>query len=558
MGGALGIPEMPMDDINRIAKEVLDTFVPLYVKSYAILLMDKLKAEADPPTPVDWHLRTPPIPAEPLLEGWLTKLGAVKQNWKRRYFVATNEADNFRIYYFEKEEQKTDPSKKKGEIQPCGYRTKELTKDEEKAEFGDFAFTLKPYGRRRQWYIRADNADDLKNWTGVTAYAAQQAKAPLNPDPVMAGAFMRAYRMTRWRLGVWGWYSYDRTEEELLSQMIVDRCERDCMGDVYAKIPGGRLERKIRKQVQDMLDQTVGAAVGSVWKATVSTIESKKDEVEGAAKKSLGELFEKQAELKNKIKDAILGVIQTPLDNLTKPVMTPICNCLMGPLTAAYKELMCSYHARMQKIIEDGVKEEDLKDFVRDIRYWWGVMRPALRQIYKAFRDGYDDDEAESAKVSFKIKVNIGDIVDMLHGVSAWQIEYEFEKSLRRMMGKAIFTFASELEEKKSDPTATLNETMGKFLHDSRLQITRDVQEIFRLVLAPVFSKMTKEAMDPVLSPFADMIPEPMKMFLDIEKMANTIMDEVLDAVINSSVEGGSTEALSMLDSLPSELGFAA
>ena len=39
-----------------------------------------------------WQLKTPPIPDEILKEGWITKLGAVKQNWKRRYFVATNQA----------------------------------------------------------------------------------------------------------------------------------------------------------------------------------------------------------------------------------------------------------------------------------------------------------------------------------------------------------------------------------------------------------------------------------------------------------------------------------
>lgn len=548
---------MPVDDINRIAKEVLDVFVPIYIKSYSLLLIEKLKAEADGAAPSRLQLRTPPIPDEPIHEGWMTKLGAVKKNWKRRYFVATNEKDNFRIYYFAKEEEKADPGKKKGEIQPCGYKVKPLDKEEEKAEFGENALTLAPRGRRRQWFVRCDTPEERKTWEGVLKYATDNAHAPLNDDPVMAGAFQRAYRMTRWRLGVWGWYTYDRTEDEQLAQMIVDRCESDCMGPVYAKIPGGRLERKIRKQVQDMLDQTVGAAVGSVWKATVAGIDGSKETLTSQARELLGPLFEKQAEVKTKVKEAILGVVQPPLEEVTKPIMTPICNCLMGPLVAAYKELLHCYHRRMTEIISNGVKEEDLKDFVRDIRYWWGVMRPALVQIYKAFREGWDDDEPETAKVTFTIKVNIGDIVDMLHGVSAWQVEYEFEKKLRQTMGKAIYTFAMDLEETKADPTTTLNEVMKKFMNDAKIEVLTAVQDIFRLVLGPTLQKMVGGPVDTALEPLASLIPEPMKVFMDVQKLASDCITEMIDAVINGAVEAGSSEALGMLEDVPSELGFA-
>lgn len=45
----------------------------------------------------------------------------------------------------------------------------------------------------------------------------------------MRFAFKRAYRMTRWRLDVWDWYSYDCTEAEALGQLIVDQCEEGCM-----------------------------------------------------------------------------------------------------------------------------------------------------------------------------------------------------------------------------------------------------------------------------------------------------------------------------------------
>jgi hypothetical protein len=65
-------------------------------------------------------------------------------------------------------------------------------------------------------------------------YAAKKAEAPLNEDQCMRAAFEVAYEQTRWELGVWSWYRFDCTEDEMLGQLVVDKCEYECMGDVYA------------------------------------------------------------------------------------------------------------------------------------------------------------------------------------------------------------------------------------------------------------------------------------------------------------------------------------
>mmetsp|Transcript_70890 Transcript_70890/g.125252 ORF Transcript_70890/g.125252 Transcript_70890/m.125252 type:complete len:574 (-) Transcript_70890:334-2055(-) len=573
MGNIPGMPEIPTPEIKEIAEQTMKTFTPIYVKSYGIGLINKLKRQADEKAGTtsgpEWQLLTPPIPSEPLHEGWMTKLGAVKKNWKKRYFVAKNQADNFVVQYFEKEDQKTDEKKKKGAIQTCGYRVKHMDKEEEKKEFGDFAITLKPWGRRRQWYLKCEDAESLKTWEGVLKYAARGARPPLNEDEVMRFAFQRAYPITRWRLGVWGWYYVDKTEDEMLGQLVVDKCNEGCMGPVYDKIPGGRLERKIRQQVEKVLDQTVGAVVGAGWKAVVSTIDGSKGKLEEAAKGALGQIFDKEAELKVTVKDKILSIISPPLEKLSKPVLTPICNCLMAPLVAAYKELAIAYWGRMNKILTEvdaagdaDAKVKALNDglarFTRDIRYWWGVMRPALRQIYKAFRDGWSDDEPETGAVTFSVTVNLGDIIDMLDSVSPWQIEDQFETSLRRMMGRAIYTFAKTVEDDKDAVHKdVVKAVMGKLVHDSKAQVRLDIQEIFLLVLGPPFRKTVNPLIKDVLEPVASLIPDALKSFLDIEKMAQDIMDNVLTETIANCINPASEPVLKMLDSLPTDLGYA-
>lgn len=62
------------------------------------------------------------------------------------------------------------------------------------------------------------------------------------------------------------------------------------------------------------------------------------------------------------------------------------------------------------------------------------MMRPALVQVYKALRMGWEDPKPETAKVTFSIDINIGDILDCFQGVSVWRIEEQFESCLRETM----------------------------------------------------------------------------------------------------------------------------
>ena len=68
----------------------------------------------------------PEKPVSEIRNGWMEKKGGFMSGWKKRWFVATNKADNFAIVYFASEEDARDPKKKKGMIQPCGLRVKRL------------------------------------------------------------------------------------------------------------------------------------------------------------------------------------------------------------------------------------------------------------------------------------------------------------------------------------------------------------------------------------------------------------------------------------------------
>jgi len=56
-------------------------------------------------------------PSQDLKSGFVLKIGGNVKSWKRRFFVAKNKADNYRIVYYEDETMR----KVKGYICCCGY-----------------------------------------------------------------------------------------------------------------------------------------------------------------------------------------------------------------------------------------------------------------------------------------------------------------------------------------------------------------------------------------------------------------------------------------------------
>lgn len=547
-----------MDEINRVVSEVLDTFVPIFFKSCAIAEAKRVGgAPAAAASGSKWQLLTPPMQAEPLLEGWATKLGEVKQNWKRRYFVAMNEADNFRIDYYAKEEHKHDPSKRKGTIYPCGYYVKALTHDTERAEFGDGALTIKPLHRGRQWFLRCDSEAECDRWCETIEYCCNHARAELSSDPVMREAFERAYQLTRWRLGMWGAFTYDGPEEWMLAKLIVGRCNAGCMVSVYEKIPGGRMESKIKGQVDDMLDQTVAAAVGSVWRAAVDNIEEQRPDLEAVARRDLSGLNETEKELMTELRGAIHRPIQSHLVELTAPIMTPLLNALGAPLVAAFKELVLLFHARVSDIVKEGPGshcERALAEFTRDIRYPSGSLRAALHHLYSAFRDDYDHPGPDDAKVHGKPAVPLSEVLDMLHGVQPWRIEERFERWLRRTACKAIFT-VSQMVEEAGDASVAAREATMCLIADSRNSVVEAIKEVMRWVLVPPFQRNTDPVISTSIGRVGKLVPRSYAVFLDVSHMAADVRKEEVDRVIADAVTDLAGELLAPLDTLPVDVG---
>lgn len=280
----------------------------------------------------------------------MMKCGDIHKSWKNRFFVALNEADNFRIDYFESE-----GGKLKGSMNLCGYSAQHYSADEAKEHGSEFGIKLVPWDdRRRTWWLKCTSEEDRSDWMNVFRTACYKSHAPLNQDPLIAKAFKTAYRATRWSYGYYGWYTISGTEGEQLGGLVYDILERELLREVYDGIPAGPTRYAVISSIRKSVDAAVTAAVSAAWNAGLQACESMKSTLVSAVKQALAPIFEKEVGIKEKITNSISGKINPFLADVGGRVCTPIFRTLSTPVTKAFAAAVRGFAAQMKGKIEVG------------------------------------------------------------------------------------------------------------------------------------------------------------------------------------------------------------
>ena len=443
-----------------------------------------------------------------------TFTGDINKGWKSRYFVAMNEADNFRIDYFEKE-----GGKKKGTIHCCGYEALAYS-EEDTATHGQFGVKIVPDDdRRRTWWLKCETEEEKDEWLKVFTTACNKAKPPVHEDPIIAEAFKGAYRSVRWHYGFYGWYRCVYSEGEQLGALCGEIVMREVVRAALDEIPEGPTKSATVNAVRKNVDMAVIAAVNGAWGAAVSSCLAMRDTLEENVKKLLDPLFEQEVLLKEKISTTTNDTVSPFLEDVSGRLCQPLLAACATPITKAFASGIKGFSEYMKEQINDDSFGKDTIDANiryahRSVNYWWsGPLK-------------------ETNEIAWNIYANdLSDVITFFGaGYTPYSLFSEVLDAIRDLTHRAIHNFGEAVKEAEFEgQEGILKEILAKYVHDAKIAMKIVMESILAGILQSPFETMVITPCMELVKPIQDAIDEiPVPGLSDLFNLS-TLTEEVLE-----------------------------
>lgn len=539
MGNLLPLDSSKKQQIEDIAEEFLKEFTIAYNTAYGVEYTKKTLKEIDAESfaeekPV-YQLSHRPWDSfkHPIKMGYLTKKGAVVKNWKRRYFVVN---PDYSVDYFENEEAFEKGFKPKGTIFPCGYEVnanidetmaeklknvaKAMGVDEKEAgspeKLPEHTFEV-GHSRRRSYLITAENEESKKEWVETFKVSCRKADGLKSEDPVGRAAFKTAIWKTYWRHRVGG------TEEQVLSDILVDRINYRVMTSVYADIPGGwTMKQKIREQVVKTLDSLVMAMVIPSWKGMQESSQQMKGVLEPTIKGKKDELAAAQRKVMWDLSELLKSTMEKVMSDM-EDTMKEIVELLKPKMEQGFVELRKIFIKHVDEVIEEAKNtneiESSLKSFFKKLDYAprSGLWDAVSCTVHASELREYDK---RINKLNEYVVVDVG------------------RDKLAQFLDAAIYTFEERFNEGVSGTDAMTNgqtasdvmkvvkeEVLLKYDADQKVELDEYLMEAMMCMLVPHTHSLTDEVCKPMIKPVEESIPKPLKQALSLSDKYDTYVE---------------------------------
>jgi len=475
----------------------------------------------------EFRLVAPPPAATIIKIGTLTKRGDVKKNWLKRYFVALNEANNFEILYydhevkgeeFEPEDGKVNPPTKglKGRIKLAGYS---VTKMQD-----GVGIQLEGNESQRPWYFKAESAQDVAEWMPIFQRAAKEASPPQDEDPVVHAAFMDAYREVRWSQSLWGSWSVWGAEEDMLGELVNEIVQRRVMSDVYDAVPSGPMKKQMEGFIKKTVNGMVRAGASATWKTSTTTISQISGPMRTAGQAVLGPIAEQEPQMVDKIVTAIKGLIMPAIEKFgehAKKIFEVIAAPIAEFFVCAVKGFTKVMAAQTSNLAGDGASRK--LSWIRSSV--WSHNSDSMLMA----GGGWAADEA------FRALAAIDALAPLLGGRDAASLAFSTTRSVAKLLEKAVHDVEMQIETGVGAVPA-ISTTTGKLVNDCQLTVETFYLELLGgIIIEPVNENITPLIQEP-LAPLNELIPEDLKDFFDLQRLAGKVVDETLVSALQTIV----------------------
>ncbi|XP_068689831.1 PH domain-containing protein DDB_G0267786-like, partial [Montipora foliosa] len=373
------------------------------------------------------------------------------------------------------------------------------------------------HSRRRSYLITAESEEDKADWVETFKVCCRKADGLRSEDPVGRAAFKTAIWKTYWRHRIGG------TEEQVLSDILVDRINYRVMTSVYAEIKGGwTMKQKIKEQVVKTLDSLVMAMVIPSWKGMQESSQQMKGVLEPTIKDKKDELIAAQRKVMWDLSELLKSTLEKVMSDM-KDMMKEIVGLLKPKMEQGLTELRNIFVRNVDKIIEEAKNtneiESSLKSFFKKLDY---LPRSGLYDAVNCTAHASD-----LRKYDQRInKLNEYVVVDVARDRLAQFLDsavYTFEERFKELVsstdGKSNGqTAAGVMEEAKE-------EVLMKYDEDQKLILDEYLMEALMCMLVPHTHSLTDEVCKPMIKPVEQSIPTPLKQAISLGDKYDTYVE---------------------------------
>eukprot|EP00051_Salpingoeca_urceolata_P026309 m.476829 g.476829 ORF g.476829 m.476829 type:complete len:563 (-) comp20666_c0_seq1:150-1838(-) len=553
------LDDQKRSEIENKVKAALAKFSKNFVTGFASATVEKSLADAagDGDDGPDFQLESPPddVGTEPIKMGMLSKRGAVRKNWKMRYFVVR--PDYVIDYYESQEKYESGAAKPKGSVNLAGYRVvtspNQRKMDALQAKFKVLGITepVPEYTKypefmiecfrnnQRRWLIQCKDAAEFDEWSEMLTTCCRKAKGRTETDPVIISAFDKAFAALRGSLNVPAWNKYDGGETEMLGELLSDDIVRNDLKPVFDKVEGApKIKMMVVGKIEDVVRSIVGGIVGAGWKAARVGIDKAKPKIEETAAKGLGPVAEAKAKVEATVTEKTTAKIEPIREKVLQPVADKIVGVAVQPVAAAFKKVAPVVAAKTKEYIEAvKAKANDLtagKKKLANAHNNRSVMGP----VFESLKDIVN-------KAKEALKALPGDAADLLEKIVAVIVEWigKVEDAIKSLFRNAAYTFTKRTEEKAADKSVEAveaevdAEVQEKTKHDAKVALTQQLEGLLTSVLDASLKAKALEACAPIISPLDSLIPDPVKDFISVEGVFDDVLGSVVESTVNKTIE---------------------
>jgi hypothetical protein len=524
-----------LDGEIKEAKEIMEKFIVTFAKNYSMMyavgmakaaLHEQDKAARGP----KWELlKCTDDPEAPIRkQGVMLKRSKHLKKWNSRFFVVRG---NWIVDFWENEDQFKQDKKPRGTMnlsgmsiirdpndtyikrvldlaKKCNLNVDDIPKPE---QLPDFSLEV-THTTRDCVLLQCENAEEHKAWCDILDDCRWYSRnLNIQDDKIHLQVFHSALWRTRWQCGIWGWWYGGGGEEQYLTDCINDAIVDAVMPSVDSKLTMPWVVRsKIRNTFTKNVNTAVIGAVKPAWAGAYEGVKKVRDALKDTIAGAVAPIGEAQRALQDKIMEMADKPSKEAIGDKVAPHLDPLLQIIFAPVNEAFKLVLQAFDTALENGKSHYKPREDRCYLVRN-HSWNGHFWDADRKMWDLFDP-------------------LWDMRKVFSDVSPWGITGKARRRLRKIMKNALFTFETRLEEQGGAEhwdrvAAETRETMKR---DCRSAIARVLGKILFGVVEEFWLTFVIKPLRALMEPLSEMIPDPVKQFLDPEDLLERTLNNIL------------------------------